>query len=160
MAHTCSRAIAFWSSSVGWLLSFLDLWGSGSPRLVQATASWKLMLRRARHNTLPTLENYTVLWTGNVLNWYRNILRPGPAQVRKSLITSPVTGDLKAEQRMGRNYLAHRAGDAINAMLAAAGYNFPLLLKWLGTLAALTSLVVPRKPPPPIVVEIENFTET
>jgi len=32
---------------------------------------------------------------------------------------------------MGRNHLAHRAGDAINAMLAAVGYNFRLLLQWL-----------------------------
>ena len=32
---------------------------------------------------------------------------------------------------MGRNYLAHRAGDAINAVLAAAGYNFRLLIRWL-----------------------------
>ena len=32
---------------------------------------------------------------------------------------------------MGRNYLAHRAGDAVNAVLAAAGYNFHLLLRWL-----------------------------
>ena len=32
---------------------------------------------------------------------------------------------------MGYNYLAHRTGDAINAVLAAAGYNFHLLLKWL-----------------------------
>src|SRR5262249_28658967 len=31
----------------------------------------------------------------------------------------------------GRNYLAHHAGDAVNAVLAAAGYNFHLLLKWL-----------------------------
>jgi IS5 family transposase len=32
---------------------------------------------------------------------------------------------------MGRNYLAHRAGDAINPVLAAAGYNFRLLIRWL-----------------------------
>ncbi len=32
---------------------------------------------------------------------------------------------------MGRNYLAHSQGDAVNAILAAAGYNFSLLLKWL-----------------------------
>jgi IS5 family transposase len=43
----------------------------------------------------------------------------------------PVIGHLKAEHRMGRNYLAHHAGDAANAVLAAAGYNFPLLLRWL-----------------------------
>jgi IS5 family transposase len=32
---------------------------------------------------------------------------------------------------MDRNYLAHRAGDAANAVLAAAGYNFRLLIRWL-----------------------------
>jgi IS5 family transposase len=32
---------------------------------------------------------------------------------------------------MGRNYLWHREGDAINAVLAAVGYNFRRLLRWL-----------------------------
>jgi IS5 family transposase len=32
---------------------------------------------------------------------------------------------------MGRNYLKGRNGDRINAVLAAAGYNFSLLLRWL-----------------------------
>ena len=32
---------------------------------------------------------------------------------------------------MGRNYFAHASGDAINAVLAAAGYNFRRLLAWL-----------------------------
>jgi transposase, IS5 family len=32
---------------------------------------------------------------------------------------------------MDRDYLAHRPGDAINAVLAAAGYNFRRLLAWL-----------------------------
>jgi len=32
---------------------------------------------------------------------------------------------------MGRNYLAHATGDAINVILAAAGYNFRLLTRWL-----------------------------
>jgi IS5 family transposase len=32
---------------------------------------------------------------------------------------------------MGRNYLAHSSGDTINAVLAAVGYNFRLLLRWL-----------------------------
>ena len=31
----------------------------------------------------------------------------------------------------GRNHLAHASCDAINAILAAAGYNFSLLLTWL-----------------------------
>ena len=32
---------------------------------------------------------------------------------------------------MDSNYLAHSSGDAINAVLAAVGYNFRLLLRWL-----------------------------
>ena len=45
----------------------------------------------------------------------------------------PVIGVIQsiAEHRMGRNYLAGEDGDAINAILAAAGYNFSLLIKWL-----------------------------
>ena len=32
---------------------------------------------------------------------------------------------------MERNYLKGREGDRINAVLAAAGYNFSQLLRWL-----------------------------
>lgn len=38
---------------------------------------------------------------------------------------------------MNRNYLAGPQGDAINAVLAAAGYNFRLLLNWLRLLLCL-----------------------
>jgi hypothetical protein len=38
---------------------------------------------------------------------------------------------MKAEHRMGRNYLSGRDGDRINAGLAGAGNNFGLLLRWL-----------------------------
>jgi transposase, IS5 family len=37
---------------------------------------------------------------------------------------------------MGRNYLKGRDGDRINAVLAAAGYNFALLLRWLAGFCA------------------------
>ena len=37
---------------------------------------------------------------------------------------------------MGRNYFAHASGDAINPVLAAAGYNFRRLLAWLRTFVA------------------------
>ena len=43
----------------------------------------------------------------------------------------PVIGHLKDDHRLGRNYLAHAAGDASNAVLAAAGYNFRRLIRWL-----------------------------
>src|SRR5690606_36395015 len=49
---------------------------------------------------------------------------------RRSAI-EPVIGHLKDDHRMGRNYLAHSSGDAINAVLAAAGYNFRRLIAWL-----------------------------
>ena len=57
-------------------------------------------------------------------------------QLRRRAAVEPVIGHLKAEHRMGRNYLAHRSGDAINAVLAAAGYNFRLLILWLRLLLA------------------------
>jgi len=52
-------------------------------------------------------------------------------EMRRRSAVEPVIGHLKQEHRMGRNYLAHRAGDAANAVLAAAGYNFRLLIRWL-----------------------------
>jgi IS5 family transposase len=68
-------------------------------------------------------------------------------QMRRRAAVEPVIGHLKAEHRMGRNYLAHPAGDAINAVLAAAGYNFRLLIRWLSLLwlRILSALATPRK---------------
>jgi transposase, IS5 family len=43
---------------------------------------------------------------------------------------------------MGRNHLAHASGDAINAVLAAAGYNFRRLLAWLRLLLLRTLIVL------------------
>ena len=52
-------------------------------------------------------------------------------ELRRRSAIEPVIGHLKSEHRMGRNYLWHRQGDAINAVLAAAGYNFRRLIRWL-----------------------------
>jgi IS5 family transposase len=52
-------------------------------------------------------------------------------ELRRRSAIEPVIGHLKSEHRMGRNYLWHRAGDATNAILAAAGYNFRRLIRWL-----------------------------
>jgi IS5 family transposase len=57
--------------------------------------------------------------------------------LRRRSAVEPVIGHAKNEHRMGRNYLAHATGDAINAVLAAVGYNFSLLLNWLKLLWAL-----------------------
>ncbi|MDW6026675.1 IS5 family transposase [Mesorhizobium sp. BAC0120] len=58
-------------------------------------------------------------------------------QLRRRSAIEPVIGHLKAEHRMGRNYLWHRHGDAANAILAAAGYNFRRLIRWLSLLLCL-----------------------
>jgi hypothetical protein len=52
-----------------------------------------------------------------------------------------VTAENHARLRIpdDRNHLAHRSGDAINAVLAAAGYNFRLLLRWLKFLLSESS---------------------
>ena len=55
---------------------------------------------------------------------------------RRSAV-EPVIGHLKNGHRMDRNRLAHRQGDAINPILAAAGYNFRLILKWIRLLLSL-----------------------
>src|SRR5262245_59934411 len=46
------------------------------------------------------------------------------------------------DHRMGRNYLTGRHGDRINAVLAAAGYNFSLLLRWFEELLRVLSLIL------------------
>jgi IS5 family transposase len=43
---------------------------------------------------------------------------------------------------MDRNYLAHRHGDANNALLAAAGYNFRRILRWLRLLLRIILALV------------------
>src|SRR4051794_14414831 len=69
---------------------------------------------------------------------------------RRRSAVEPTIGHLKNEHRMGRNHLAGRAGDATNAVLAAAGYNFRLLLRWLALLLhfVLAALTRPSHPSP------------
>src|SRR4051794_29773282 len=61
---------------------------------------------------------------------------------RRRSAVEPTIGHLKNEHRMGRNHLAGRAGDAANAVLAAAGYNFGLLLRWLALLLRIVLAVL------------------
>ena len=56
---------------------------------------------------------------------------------------------------MGRNYLAGPAGDAANAVLAAAGYNFRRLLEWLRLLLCLLLAAIHAAPDEQILVIAE-----
>jgi transposase, IS5 family len=63
-------------------------------------------------------------------------------------VEAAVIGHVKVEHRMERNYLWYRKGDAINAVLAAAGYNFRLLLRWLELLLSrILAALSPALPP-------------
>ena len=75
-------------------------------------------------------EKFRVWITGQV----RQVTRPIRREMKRRAAVEPVIGHLKAEHRMGRNYFKGRDGDRINAVLAAAGYNFALLLRWLARL--------------------------
>ncbi len=55
-------------------------------------------------------------------------------EMKRRAAVEPVIGHIKAEHRMDRNYLKGRDGDRANAALAAAGYNFSLLLRWFAAL--------------------------
>src|SRR5919205_1064143 len=64
---------------------------------------------------------------------------------RRSAV-EPVIGHVKGEHRLGRNYLSGSHGDGINAVLAAVGYNFGLLLRWLALLCVLIQLLLTAAP--------------
>ncbi len=63
--------------------------------------------------------------------------------MKRRAAVEPVIGHCKNDHRMGRNFLAHRQGDAINAVLAAAGYNFRRLIRWLRLLLRLILMAFP-----------------
>ena len=70
--------------------------------------------------------------------WISGQVRRTTAALRREMkrraAVEPVIGHIKAEHRMDRNHLKGRHGDSTNAVLAAAGYNFSLLLRWLQAL--------------------------
>ena len=58
-------------------------------------------------------------------------------ELRRRSAVEPVIGHAKTDHGMDRNHLAGPEGDAANAVLAAAGYNFRRLLEWLRLLLCL-----------------------
>jgi len=86
-------------------------------------------------------EKFRVWITGQVPRVTQSIRR----EMKRRAAVEPVIGHLKAEHRMDRNYLKGRNGDRANPVLAAAGYNFSLLLRRLERLLrALIPAAVPR----------------
>ena len=75
--------------------------------------------RGYRGHNAPPEHSFRVFISGQKRRVTEQIKR----ELRRRSAVEPVIGHLKAEHRMGRNHLAHAQGDAINAILAAAGYN-------------------------------------
>jgi IS5 family transposase len=72
-------------------------------------------------------------------------------EMRRRAAVEPVIGHTKNEHRMDRNYLAHRHGDFNNAILAAVGYNFRRLIRWLRFLLCLILMAIfPKTKPAPV----------
>lgn len=67
-----------------------------------------------------------VFITGQVRRTTKAIRR----EMKRRAAVEPVIGHLKCDHRMDRNHLKGPEGDQINAVLAAAGYNFHILLRW------------------------------
>jgi Transposase DDE domain len=49
--------------------------------------------------------------------------------LKRRAAIEPTIGHLKSDNRLERNYLTGRAGDRINVVLSAAGYNLRKLLR-------------------------------
>lgn len=91
------------------------------------------------------LNKYRVWITGQVRRTTATIKR----EMKRRAAVEPIIGHLKAEHRLNRNYLKGRDGDRINAVLAAVGFNFHLLVRWFATLLrALCQLLVAAIPMP------------
>ena len=74
----------------------------------------------------------------------RRVTKAIRREMRRRAAVEPVIGHLKDDHRMRRNYLKGRDGDRINAVLAAAGYNFSLLLRWFRRILCALVLILAR----------------
>ena len=85
-------------------------------------------------------DRFKVWITGQV----RRVTKAIRREMRRRAAVEPVIGHLKDDHRMGRNYLKGRDGDRINAVLAAAGYNFSPLRRWFERLLRALWLIIGR----------------
>lgn len=77
-------------------------------------------------------DNTRVLHKGK-----RKSLTPSEGRrLKRRQSEEPVIGHLKSEHRMRRCYLKVQLEDALNAVLAAVGYNLRWLMRWLLTFCA------------------------
>ncbi len=75
---------------------------------------------------------------------YKSLTPAERKLLKRRQAVEPTIGHLKEEHRMRRNHLKGQLGDALNAVMAAAGYNIRWLLRWLGRrfMAFLSALIM------------------
>lgn len=66
--------------------------------------------------------------------------------MKRRAVVEPVISYVKGEHRTERNHLKGRLDDRINVVLAAAGDNFGLLLRWLAELLRVIRALVETVP--------------
>ena len=92
------------------------LYNRSRERLVKLAAVWGIRLRQSYSR----LGRQALMKVGRYLH----------ARQRRSAV-EPVIGHMKADGKLGRNYLLGELGDKINALLCGAGHNIRLILKKL-----------------------------
>ena len=90
-------------------------------------------------------DRFNVWISGQV----RRVTKAIRREMRRRAAVEPVIGHLKDDHRMRRNHLKGRDGDRINAVLAAAGYNFSLLRRWFTELFRVLLWILCRRLPQP-----------
>ena len=79
-------------------------------------------------------ENKFKIW---ITGQSRRVTPSIKREMKRRAAIEPIIGHVKNEHRMGRNYLHHHEGDRTNALLAAIGFNFHLLLRWFAAFLRL-----------------------
>ena len=123
-----------WAERGVWEGLFRALAAKGRTTDAQMIDSTHIKAHRSayRGHNAPSRYKFRVYTAGQKRRMTPEIKR----QMRRRSAVEPVIGHLKAEHRMGRNYLAHHAGDAANVVLAAFTAIKPV---WGGYLQAINA---------------------
>ena len=75
---------------------------------------------------------------------YKSLTRPRRRWLRRRQAVEPAIGHLKSDHRMDRCWLQGQLGDALHAVLCAAGYNFALVAAGYAPLGPEDCFFAPR----------------
>jgi len=144
LRHACQAATSLLSVSLSWMRRFQNAeFRFGH---VQPTAALARILADAGYkgNNAPEEHKFKVYTQGQK----RGVTSAIKRQSKRCVAIEPAIGHAKQDHRMDRNFLAHRQGDAINAVLTVAGYNFRRMIQWLRLLLRVILQALAKAPVP------------